>query len=119
MHNIITLLITLLLIQSVQACPDYKHMETGDPAPCSGVFLNQPTNDAVRKDLRNGELRKKQIELKDLQISELSNDRDKWAKEAHKQAKVRHSQSNDLRNGFIVGIGLTLLVMFGVGQVVK
>lgn len=112
-------LIMLLLILSLtaSACPKYRMVDTGDSVPCKGIFLNQVTNEAVKKDLRNNELRKKEIALKDLQLSTLKEDRDKWAREAHKQAKARHDRGNDLRNGFITGIALTLAIMFGVGQV--
>jgi len=116
MRILVTILLTFTITVSA-ACPKYKMVDTGDTVPCSGIFLNQSTNEAVKKDLRDYSLTKKQIELKDLQLSNLKEDRDKWAKEAMKQAKARHEQDNDLRNGFVAGIALTLAVMFGVGQV--
>lgn len=115
----LTLLLTLSISLQALACPAYKMVEAEDIVPCKGLFLNQSTNEQVKKDLRDNELRKKQIELKDLQLKEITKDRNDWKSEADKQAKLRHSQDNDMRNGVLAGIGLTLLIMFGVGQVSK
>lgn len=118
MYTVIILILTFCLSANA-TCPDFKMVMGGDIVPCSGIFLNQKTNDLVKKDLRDNEIRKKQLSLKDLQITELKKDRDNWAKEADKQAKARHEQGNDLRNGFLAGIGITLAIMFGVRQVSK
>lgn len=118
MHTL-TLLLTLLLSTQALACPAFKMVQGGEPAPCSGIFLNQSTNEMVKKDLRDNELRKKQIELKDLQITELKSDRDGWKSEAEKQAKLKRSKDNNLRNGVVAGVLATLAVMFAVRQVSK
>ena len=117
--RILALILTLSISLQALACPAYKMMEGGDLAPCAGIFLNQSTNDQVKKDLRNNELRRQQLELRDLQVTELTHDRDAWKSEAEDQAKLRHKSSNDLRNGVLSGIGLTLLVIFAAGQVNK
>ena len=110
-------LITFILLYSSTsvACPELKHLETGDKAPCSGLFLNQQEESRVKKDLRDYEITKKQIKLKDLQVKDLETDRNNWKSEAQKQAEVSHSKDNDLYMGFIYGTGLTLLIMFAVG----
>lgn len=113
----LTLLLTLFISTHALACPSHLKVSEGDSVPCSGMFFNDSMELSLRKDVRDNELRKKQIELKDLQIEELSNDRDKWAKSAHIQAKARHDQDNDFRNGAIVGVGLTVLSIFAAGQI--
>lgn len=115
--KLIALLLTFTL--TAAACPDYQPLKAGDKSPCDGHFFNNQTENSIRKDIRDYKLTQKQIELKDLQLRELEQDRDKWAKEAHNQAKARHEQDNDMTYGVIAGIGLTLAVMFGVGQVSK
>lgn len=118
----LTLLLSLLLTTQSFAqtvCPAYLMVKAGDQSPCSGIFLNQSTNEMVKKDLRDNELRKKQIELKDLQLTELKSDRDNWKSEAEKQAIIRHSKDSDLRNGVIAGVIATLAVMFVVRKVGK
>ena len=112
MRFIILLLLTLSL--PTQACPKYQMVKSGDIVPCSGIFLNQAINEAVKKDLRDYKLTLSQLSISQDNVKDLIEDRDKWAKEAHKQAKARYSQSNDLRNGFIVGVGLTLAIMLTV-----
>tara|TARA_R100001086_G_scaffold249961_1_gene192064 strand:- start:393 stop:713 length:321 start_codon:yes stop_codon:yes gene_type:complete len=106
----------MLTFTAQASCPKYQFMKKDDLAPCNGLFLNERTNDAVKKDLRDYSLTKKQLELKDLQLSSIKKDRDKWAQEAMKQAKARHNQRNDLRNGFLVGIALTLAILFSAGR---
>ena len=118
MHTLI-LLLTLTLSTQVLACPAYKLVTAGDEVPCKGVFLNQTINDKVKRDLTDNEIRKKQIELKDLQINQLSTDRDNWKVEAQKQAKLNRSKDNDMRNGVIAGVVMTLAVMFAARQVGK
>lgn len=115
----LTLLLTLIisLTATAQVCPNHQLLKSGDLAPCNGHFFNNETEQSIRKDVRDGELRKKQIQLKDLQIKQLSEDRNMWADEAHKQAKARHELDSDLTKGVLGGIALTLLVMFGIGQV--
>lgn len=115
MRNLI-LTITLIISLNASACPKYKMINQGDSVPCKGIFINQPTNELIKKDLRDNKLKDKKIKLKDLQISTLKEDRDKWAKEAHVQAKARYEQRNDLKKGFLYGIGLTLAVMFISGR---
>jgi hypothetical protein len=109
----IIIFITALLI-SVQtlACPSYQLVDNGDKVPCKGLFLNQSTNEYVKKDLRDNEIRKKQIELKDLQLTEITTDRDNWKSEASKQAELRHRKDNNLRNGMLIGAAAALLSIF-------
>jgi len=117
MKLLTSILLTFTL--TVQACPSYEHMEQGSEAQCEGFFFNMKTNDRIKKDVRDNQLRKKQIELKDLQLNEITSDRNKWIKEAHNQAKARYQKKNDLRNGFLGGIGLTLALVFALGRVSK
>lgn len=117
--RILTTTLTLLISLQSIACPMHKSISAGEPAPCDGHFLNNQANEYVKRDLRDNELRKKQIELKDLQINELSKDRDNWKVEAEKQARLKHSGDNDLRNGVIAGVVMTLAVMFAVQKVGK
>ena len=117
--RILTLLLSLLISTQSLACPAFKIVETSEPVPCSGIFLNQSTNEQVKKDLRDNEIRKKQIELKDLQLTETTKDRNGWKSEAEKQAKLNHSKDSDLRNGVIAGVLATLAVMFAVQRVGK
>jgi hypothetical protein len=117
MHLLITTLLTLSI--TVNACPDYKPLNQGDPAPCQGHFFNNTTEKRIRKDIRDGKLREQQIKLRDLQVKELKKDRDNWKEEARKQSEVSHSKDGDLTKGFLYGIGLTLAILFGVNQVSK
>jgi hypothetical protein len=117
--RILTILLTLSISLQALACPSYKMVEAEEPSPCKGLFLNQSTNDQVKKDLRDNELRKKQIELKDLQLTEITSDRNSWKSEAKKQSELSHRKDNDMRNGIIAGVGLTLLSIFLVRQVDK
>ena len=114
--KLLTLLLTFTITVSA-TCPPHKSLKAGEPAPCSGHFLNQSTNEAVKKDLRDYKLTLKQLSISQGMVRDLEQDRDKWSEEAHKQAKARHSMDSDLTKGFLAGIGLTLAVMFGVGQV--
>lgn len=116
-----TLITTLLLTFSlaVSACPDHLRMQTGDEAPCDGHFFNNDTESQIRKDVRNNQLRKEQLELKDLQVDTLKEDRDKWKEEAENQAKARHEMDGDLTKGLLYGIGVTLLVILATGQAQK
>lgn len=118
MRFLITLLLTLSFTAHA-ACPAFKMVQGGELVPCNGVFLNQETNELVKKDLRDNELRKKQLTLKDLQIKQITVDRNNWKGEATKQAEVSHSKDNDIWKGFFGGLGLTLLVMFATGQASK
>ena len=106
------ILITFILSFSILACPDYQRLKSGSAAPCNGHFFNDSTELSIRKDVRDNKLLKKQVTLKDLQINQLTEDRDNWKKEANKQSKVSHNKDSDLTKGFVGGIGLTLLVMF-------
>lgn len=118
MHTL-TFLLTLTLSTQALACPAYKLVESGGESPCKGVFLNQDTNDKVKRDLTDNEIRKKQIELKDLQINELSTDRESWKVEAEKQAEVSRSKDGDLKKGVIAGVVLTVVAIIIAGQVKK
>lgn len=112
-------LIALILVMTLplaQACPDYLRMQTGTKAPCSGHFFNDATEVHIRKDVRDNELRRQQIELKDLQLKSVTDDRNGWKEEAEKQAQVSHSKDSDLTKGFIYGVGLSILIMFGVSR---
>jgi hypothetical protein len=114
------LLITLLSTQAIaQSCPPYRIVKAGESTPCSGVFLNQSINEQVKIDLRDNELRRQQIELKDLQLTEITQDREGWKIEADKQAKLNHSKDNNLRNGIVVGVLTTIAIMFAVQKVGK
>lgn len=115
----ITLLLSLLLSTQALSCPPHKSVAAGDVVPCNGVFLRKDIEERVKIDVRDNELRKKQIELKDLQINQLSTDRDNWKVEAQKQAKLNRSKDNDMRNGVIAGVVMTLAVMFAARQVGK
>lgn len=117
--RILTLLLTLTLSTQALACPAYKLVTAGDEAPCKGVFLNQTINEKVKRDLTDNEIRKKQIELKDLQINELSTDREAWKVEAEKQAEVSRSKDGDLKRGVIAGVVLTVVAIIVAGQVKK
>lgn len=109
------LIITLSILSlSVNACPKYKKQVTGDKAPCDGYFFNLETEKRIRKDVRDNELRKEQIKLKDLQIKKITQDRDDWKSEAKKQSEASHSKDSDLTKGFLGGIALSVLLMFGV-----
>lgn len=116
---ILTLLLTLTLSTQALACPAYKLVTVGDEVPCKGVFLNQTTNEKVKRDLTDNEIRKKQIELKDLQINQLSTDREAWKVEAEKQAEVSRSKDGDLKRGVIAGVVLTVVAIIVAGQVKK
>lgn len=116
---ILTLLLTFTLSTQALACPAYKLVTAGDQSPCKGVFLNQDTNDRVKRDLTDNEIRKKQIELKDLQINELSTDREDWKREAENQAEVSRSKDGDLKKGIIAGVILTVVAIIVAGQVKK
>ena len=116
------LLISILLTFSLTAsanCPYHVQINSGESAPCDGYFMNSEANEIIKKDLRDYELTLEQLRLSDLQISTIEEDRDKWRKEAMSQAEVRASQSNDMRNGFLYGIGITLAIIFGASQVSK
>lgn len=115
----LTFLLALLFSTQALSCPPHKSVSAGDVVPCKGHFFNEPTELRIRTDVRDNELRKKQIELKDLQINQLSTDRDNWKVEAQKQAKLNRSKDNDLRNGVIAGVVMTLSVMFAARQVGK
>lgn len=115
--HIITLLLTITLsFNTLADCPSHKSMVKGDQAPCQGHFLNQNTNERVKKDLRDYKLTLEQLDLTKDMVLDLEQDRAKWAKEAHEQAKLRHDSQNDLRNGFIAGIVLTLGILLGVSK---
>lgn len=116
MYYLKLIIITTFIFSSLSLsadCPSHIPMNTGGIAPCRGMFLNDDLNESVKKDLRDNEIRKKQIELKDLQIQELSKDRDKWAKEAENQAKARHASDGDLRKGIIYGVLGTVVAILG------
>ena len=117
--HILTIFLTLSISLQALACPAFKMVEPAEPSPCKGIFLNQSTNEQVKKDLRNGELRAKQLELKDIQLVEIRQDRNAWQYEAKKQSELSHRKDNDMRNGIIAGVGLTLLSIFLVRQVDK
>ena len=114
-----TLIITLLLILpiTVQACPKHQLLIAGDIAPCSGHFFNNDLETSIRKDVHSNKLRKKQIELKDLQIRMIITDRDNWKAESMNQAKARHELKNDFRNGAIVGGTLAFLAVYLAGSI--
>ena len=118
MHTLI-LFLTLTLSTQALACPAYKLVTAGDEAPCKGVFLNQAINDKVKRDLTDNDIRKKQIELKDLQINQLSTDREAWKVEAEKQAEVSRSKDGDLKKGVIAGVLLMVVAIIVAGQVKK
>lgn len=110
-----------ILIQPTQAlsCPSHKSISAGEQAPCSGHFFNNETELRIRKDVRDNQLRKEQLELKDLQLSKITDDRDNWKVEAQKQAKLNRGKDSDMRNGIIAGVVMTLAVMFAVQKVGK
>lgn len=109
--RILVVLIIMILSTEAMACPPYILMNPKDIAPCQGIFLNKAVNEQVKKDLRDNEIRKKQIELKDLQIVEITSDREGWKTEANKQSNLNHSKDNDLRNGVIVGVLSTIALI--------
>jgi hypothetical protein len=115
----LAILFALLFASKSIACPAYQLVKAGDPTPCQGVFLNQSTNDRVKRDLTDNEIRKKQIELKDLQIQELSTDRENWKVEAEKQAKISRSKDSDMKKGAAAGVIMTLVAIFLIRQVDK
>lgn len=115
----LTLLLSLLFSLQALPCPPHKSVSAGESVPCKGHFFNDDMEKRIRTDVRDNELRKKQIELKDLQINQLSTDRENWKVEAQKQAKLNRSKDNDMRNGVIAGVVMTLAVMFAVRQVGK
>lgn len=117
--RILTYLILLTFTTQALACPDYKRLTSGESAPCNGHFFNDQMEKSIRKDVRDNQIRKEQIELKDLQIKELSEDRNNWKKTAEKQAEISRSKDSDFKLGVAAGIGLTLLVIFATGQVSK
>ena len=113
------ILITFLLPLKVLACPSYKMVVEGELSPCNGLFLNEAANEQVKTDLRDNELRKRQLELKDLQIVEITKDREGWKTEAGKQAKLNHSKDSDLRNGILLGVLSTIAIMFASQKISK
>jgi len=115
--RVLVALIVIMTLPVVQACPNYLRMQVGTKAPCTGYFFNDDTESHIRKDLRDGELRKQQIELKDLQLKSITDDRDSWKAQANQQSKAAHSKDNDLTQGFLYGVGLSVLIMFGVSRV--
>lgn len=117
--RIITLLLTFTLSFQALACPSHLRMEEGSVAPCDGHFFNDETEQSIRKDVRDNELRKEQLKLKDLQVDALEEDRDKWKAEAENQAEARHEMDGDLTKGLLYGIGITLLVILATGQAQK
>lgn len=116
-----TLTFLLSLLFSVQAlpCPSYKSISPGEQAPCKGIFFNEETELRIRKDIRDNQLRKEQLELKDLQVNLLQADRDNWKIEAEKQAKLKRSKDSDMKIGIVAGVVMTLAVMFAVRRVSK
>lgn len=117
--RIITLLLILTLSSQALACPHHLRMEEGSIAPCSGHFFNDETEQSIRKDVRDNEIRKEQLRLKDLQVNTLKEDRDRWKDEAENQAEARHKMDGDLTKGLLYGIGITLLVILATGQAQK
>lgn len=116
-----TLTFLLSLLFSVQAlpCPAHKSISAGEQAPCNGHFFNEETELRIRKDVRDNELRKEQLELKDLQVNLLQADRDNWKVEAEKQAKLKRSKDSDMKVGIVAGVVMTLAIMFTARQVGK
>lgn len=115
----ITILLVLLLSAQSLACPSHKRVTKGDVIECPGHFFNDNTESQIRKDVRDNELRKEQIKLKDFQIKTLSKDRDEWKEEAGNQSEARHKMDSDLTKGFLGGVGLTILIIFAAGRVSK
>jgi len=119
MKLLITFLLTFTLIISASAtCPDHLRLQKGDSAPCKGHFFNDEMEKSIRKDVRDNEIREQKIELKNLQINQLKEDRNRWKEEAEHQAEVRHEMDGDLTKGLIYGVSLTLAVLFGASKVV-
>lgn len=119
MRTLIGALLALTLSSAALACPNHIRLKVGDQAPCSGHFFNDITEQRIRKDVRDNQLRKKQVELKKLQIQKMTEDRDDWKRESEKQSKARHEMGSDLTKGFLSGIGLTLIVIFVSGRISK
>lgn len=117
--KLLTLLLTFTLSFQSFACPNHLSLEKGEQAPCEGHFFNNDTEKRIRKDVRDNELRKQEIELKDLQVEQLKEDRERWKEEAEYQSKARHERDGDLTKGFMYGIGLTLAILFGAKQVIE
>lgn len=115
MRYLITL--ALFLSLSAHACPTYQKLNIGDKAPCQGHFFNDVMEKTLRRDVRDLNIKTQQLELKDLQLKSIVQDRNKWKDEAIHQSEVSKSKDSDLTKGVLYGVGATILIIFAVGQV--
>lgn len=103
------------------SCPNHTKLKAGDSAPCDGRFLSDPAAQRVKDKytVLEGTVdnQKQRLSLKDLAIDDKSKEADLWKAEAQKQALEVQKHDKDLRNGVIMGVGGTILMMLIINKV--
>lgn len=121
--------LSLTATNSLADCPPAVRLKVGATVTdCDRVGLSDAADLQVRKDLVEGDFNKKiiseqkrQIELKDLLIVDITAQKTLWQTDALRERKYADSQrdnaSRNLWLGIGVGIGLTVLSAWAMGQV--
>lgn len=131
MKKIISLALLLSIFSNLAMadCPPSVLLKQGDRVTdCARVGLSLEYDEQVRKDLIEGDYNKhiaveqqKIIELKDLQIRQISENADLWKQEAKQEREALDKERNKTNWGFwgglIGGVALTVLAGWAVGQV--
>lgn len=112
-------------------CPPAVRLRVGDKVTdCERIGLSDEADLKVKKDLIEGDFNKKiideqkrQLELKDLVITDYSKRSDLWEQEAMRAREVADKAQNRSENNFwlgiLAGVALTLGAAWGYGQVAK
>lgn len=114
-------LLASLFTFNALACNNHTKLKAGEAAPCDGRLLSDPAAQRVKDKYTvlegTVENQKQRLSLKDLAIDDKSKEADLWKAEAQKQALEVQKHDKDLRNGVLMGVGGTILMLLLINKV--
>lgn len=112
-HLLVT--VTLLISTSTLACPTFKLVDKGDPAPCKGAFFNEAAEKKLKSDYSRMEsqvsILTEKLELTELQFTKSQESRIILEAEVKRQERLVQRMKGNMGKGIILGATLTTLLI--------
>jgi hypothetical protein len=117
-----TLILVLSITLSFQAlaCPTFKFVDDGEPAPCDGAFFNREAEVELKRQhsTMKGEIKnlERKLDLTELQVKEVQSKASIYEAEMNRQEKMRKDMEGDFRKGVLIGVGGAALAVLLAGM---
>jgi len=118
--RILTLILSITLSFQALACPTFKFVDAGEPAPCNGAFFNRKAETELKRQhsTMKGEIKnlERKLELTELQVKEVQSKASIYEAEMNRQEKMRKELEGDFKRGVLIGVGGTVLAVLLAGM---